>query len=444
MNEQDSGTMLRLLEGEGYAATDQPEEADVILINTCSVREKPEQKVRSLLGRFRPIKEERKSVVVGVTGCFAQQEAGGLLKSFPWLDLVMGPDAITRLPSLLDDVQVGRKRMLATEQLDRQDYPFANETISRDGRQVTAFVNIQKGCDNLCSFCIVPYTRGREVSRAADDVLGEVQRLTSAGVKEVTLLGQNVNSYGVKRSGEPAFHELVARIASETDIQRIRFTTSNPWDLDPGLVALFASEPKLTSYFHLPVQAGSDSMLKRMRRRHSRAEYLDLVAALREARPDIALSTDIIVGFPEETEEEHAATLSLLEEVRYDSIYSFNYNERPHTPASRKLPDAIPKEVKSRRLQEIQGLQKQITGEVMKGWEGQTAPVLVEGPSKRDPDWLSGRISQNWIVNFEGGERLIGEVVDVTVERALSNSMQGALPTRETSGAGSRLQVLSQ
>ena len=214
MNEQDSGTMLRLLEGEGYAATDQPEEADVILINTCSVREKPEQKVRSLLGRFRPIKEERKSVVVGVTGCFAQQEAGGLLKSFPWLDLVMGPDAITRLPSLLDDVQVGRKRMLATEQLDRQDYPFANETISRDGRQVTAFVNIQKGCDNLCSFCIVPYTRGREVSRAADDVLGEVQRLTSAGVKEVTLLGQNVNSYGAKRSGEPAFHELVARIAS--------------------------------------------------------------------------------------------------------------------------------------------------------------------------------------------------------------------------------------
>ena len=443
MNEQDSGTMLRLLEGQGYDSTDTPEDADVILINTCSVREKPGQKVRSLLGRFRPLKAERKSLVIGVTGCYAQQESGGLLKSFPWVDLVMGPDAITRLPALLDDVQVGRKRMLATEQLDRQDYPFANETIARDSRKVTAFVNIQKGCDNLCSFCIVPYTRGREVSRPADEVVSEVRRLVEAGVSEVTLLGQNVNSYGVKRSGEPAFHELVARIASDTDIQRIRFTTSNPWDLDRGLIELFASEPKLTSYFHLPVQAGADSMLTRMRRRHSRAEYIDLIAALRQARPDIAFSTDIIVGFPEETEEEHEATLSLLEEVRYDFIYSFNYNERPFTPASRKLPDDIPKDVKSRRLQEIQGLQKKITAEIMQGWEGKTAEVLVEGPSRRDPSWMSGRLSQNWIVNFSGGDRLIGQRVDVTVERALSNSMQGVLPTRESTGAGSRLQVLS-
>ena len=442
MNEQDSGTMLRLLEGEGYAGTDVPEEADVILINTCSVREKPEQKVRSLLGRFRPIKEERKDVILGVTGCYAQQEAGGLLQRFPWVDLVMGPDAITRLPALLDDVQVGRRRLLATEQLDRQDYPFANETITRDGRKVTAFVNIQKGCDNLCSFCIVPYTRGREVSRAAVDVVAEVQRLVEAGVREVTLLGQNVNSYGLKRSGEPEFHELVARVA-ETDIERIRFTTSNPWDLNPGLIRLFADEPKLMSYFHLPVQAGSDSMLQRMRRRHSRAEYIELVAALREARPDLAFSTDIIVGFPEESEAEHEATLSLLEEVRYDFIYSFNYSERPHTPASRKLPDDVPRDVKSRRLQEIQGLQKTITAEIMKSWEGRTAQVLVEGPSKRDPSWLSGRIGQNWIVNFEGGERLIGKTVDVTIERALSNSMQGVLPTRESTGAGSRLQVIS-
>jgi len=443
MNEQDSGTMLRLLEGQGYAATDDPAAADVILINTCSVREKPEQKVRSLLGRFRPLKAERKSLVIGVTGCYAQQESGGLLKRFPWVDLVMGPDAITRLPALLDDVQLGRKRLLATEQLDRQDYPFANETIGRDGRKITAFVNIQKGCDNLCSFCIVPYTRGREVSRPADEVIAEVHRLVDAGVAEVTLLGQNVNSYGMKRGGEPAFSELVSRIASETDIKRIRFTTSNPWDLDQGLIDLFGTEPKLTSYFHLPVQAGADSMLSRMRRRHTRAEYLELIAALRLARPDIALSTDIIVGFPGETEEEHEATLSLLEAVRYDFIYSFNYNERPFTPASRKLPDDIPKDVKSRRLQAIQGLQKKITAEIMQGWEGKTAQVLVAGPSRRDPNWLSGRLSQNWIVNFEGGERLIGQVVDVKVERALSNSMQGVLPTRDTSGAGARLQVLS-
>jgi tRNA-2-methylthio-N6-dimethylallyladenosine synthase len=340
-------------------------------------------------------------------------------------------------------VQLGRKRLLATEQLDRQDYPFANETIGRDGRKITAFVNIQKGCDNLCSFCIVPYTRGREVSRPADEVIAEVHRLVDAGVAEVTLLGQNVNSYGMKRGGEPAFCDLVSRIASETDIQRIRFTTSNPWDLDRGLIDLFGTEPKLTSYFHLPVQAGADSMLTRMRRRHSRAEYLELIAALRSVRPDIALSTDIIVGFPEETEEEHEATLSLLEAVRYDFIYSFNYNERPFTPASRQFSDDIPKDVKSRRLQAIQGLQKKITAEIMQGWEGQIVQVLVEGPSRRDPSWLSGRLSQNWIVNFEGGERLIGQTVAVKVERALSNSMQGVLPTRDTSGAGARLQVLS-
>ncbi|MEE2830717.1 MAG: tRNA (N6-isopentenyl adenosine(37)-C2)-methylthiotransferase MiaB [Myxococcota bacterium] len=443
MNEQDSGTMLRLLEAEGYGSTDQPEEADVILINTCSVREKPEQKVRSLLGRFRPIKEARKSLVLGITGCYAQQEAGGLLQRFPWVDLVMGPDAITRLPALLDDVQLGRKRLLATEQLDRQDYPFANETITREGRKLTAFVNIQKGCDNLCSFCIVPYTRGREASRSADDVLAEVQRLVDAGVREVTLLGQNVNSYGLKRSGEPSFHELVERIADQTEIERIRFTTSNPWDLAPGLIDLFGREPKLCSYFHLPVQAGSDSMLGRMRRRHSRSEYLELVAALRTARPEIALSTDIIVGFPGETEEEHRATLSLLEAVRYDFIYSFHYNERPHTPAARKLEDDVPVEVKKRRLQEIQGLQRAITSEIMTSWEGRVAPVLVEGPSKRDPSWLSGRIGQNWIVNFPGPERLVGRTTDLLIERALSNSFQGSLPRRESAGAGARLQVLS-
>ena len=443
MNEQDSGTMLRLLEGDGYIATDEPEEADVILINTCSVREKPEQKVRSLLGRFRPIKQERKDVVLGVTGCYAQQEAGGILSRFPWVDLVMGPDAITRLPALVADVQVGRKRMLATEQLDRQDYPFANETITRDGRQVTAFVNIQKGCDNLCSFCIVPYTRGREVSRKADDVLAEVRRLVDAGVREVTLLGQNVNSYGLKRSGEPAFHELVTKIAALDGIERIRFTTSNPWDLDPGLVELFRNEPKLTSYFHLPVQSGADSMLERMRRRHSRAEYLELVSALKEARPEIALSTDIIVGFPGETEEEHEATLSLLEAVRYDFIYSFHYNERPHTPASRKLADDVPREVKKARLQAIQGRQKEITAEIMGTWEGRREDVLVEGPSKRDPAWMSGRISQNWIVNFPGQQRLVGETVEVEIERALSNSFQGRLATRDSVGGGARLQVLS-
>ncbi len=431
MNELDSGKMLRLLEADGYAAAADPGEADVILINTCSVREKPEQKVRSLLGRYKKLKQANDELVIGVTGCYAQQAKGDLLRRFDDLDLVMGPDAIPRLPALLMDVRTGR-RELATEQLDRQDYPFTNDLVFREGRKVTAFVTVQKGCDNLCSFCIVPFTRGREVSRPADDVIDEVRRLSDEGVKEVTFLGQNVNSYGLKKTTEPPFHELLARAAAVEGIERIRFTTSNPWDLDDGLVQLYADEPKLTSYFHLPVQAGADSMLQRMRRRHSRERYFELVAALKGARPDIALSTDIIVGFPGETEEEHQATLSLLQQVRYDFIYSFKYSPRPHTGAVRKYDDDVPAGVKKRRLAEVQNLQRRITDEALASWAGKRVEVLVEGPSKRDSSWLAGRTSQNWMVNFKGPERLTGELVQVTVAEALSNSLAGEVVTRES------------
>ena len=443
MNELDSGKMLRLLEGDGYAAAPDAADADVILINTCSVREKPEQKVRSLLGRYKHLKAKNRDLVIGVTGCYAQQAKGDLLRRFPLVDLVMGPDAIPRLPGLAMDIRLTRSRALATEQLDRQDYPFVNDLVVADGGSVTAFVNIQKGCDNLCSFCIVPFTRGREVSRSAGDVLDEVRRLADRGVREVTFLGQNVNSYGLKRSGEPPFHELLARAADVPGIARLRFTTSNPWDLDEGLIALYRDEPKLTSYFHLPVQAGADSMLQRMRRRHTRARYLELVAALREARPDIALSTDIIVGFPGETEEEHEGTLSLLEAVTYDFIYSFKYSTRPDTHAVRKFDDDVPVPVKKRRLAEVQGLQRQITDARLAAWVGQTAPVLVEGPSKRDPAWLSGRIGQNWMVSFPGTLRLVGKIVDVRVEEAVTNSLIGNVNRRDTvSGPGGRLTVL--
>jgi len=444
MNDLDSGKMLRLLESDGYVSTDDPGDADVILINTCSVREKPEQKVRSLMGRLRTLKEEKSHLVLGLTGCYAQQESGGLLRRFPWLDLVMGPDAIVRLPGLLLDVQLGRQRVLATEQLDRQNYPFTNDLVVRDQHGVTAFVTIQKGCDSFCSFCIVPFTRGREASRPAVDIVAEVRGLADRGVREVTLLGQNVNSYGLKRSEEPLFHELIAQVAEVDGIERIRFTTSNPWDLDEGLVELFAREPKLCSYFHLPVQSGSDEMLERMRRRHTRAHYLGLVAALREARPDIALSTDIIVGFPGESEEEHQGTLSLLDEVGYDFIYSFNYSERPHTPASRNLPDDVPREVKKSRLHEVQALQARITQERMAAYEGEVVSVLVEGPSRRDPSWSSGRLSQNWIVNFPAGADLRGQVVDVRIDRALSNCFLASYPVPPRSLIdGAALVVLS-
>lgn len=442
MNELDSGKMLRLLEGDGYASTGAPEEADVILINTCSVREKPEQKVRSLLGRWKHLKAENPELVVGVTGCYAQQARGDLLRRFDELDLVMGPDAIPRLPSLLLDIQQKRTRELATEQLDRQDYPFTNDLVFREEQPVTAFVTVQKGCDNLCSFCIVPFTRGREVSRGADEVLDEVRRLAAAGVRDVTFLGQNVNSYGLKKTNEPPFHELLARAATIEGIARIRFTTSNPWDLDDGLIQLFADEPKLASYFHLPVQAGADSMLSRMRRRHTRAEYLDLVRRLREARPDLALSTDIIVGFPGETEEEHQATLSLLEAVRYDFIYSFKYSPRPDTHAVRKFEGDVPVADKKRRLAEVQDLQRRITDEALQAWAGREVEVLVEGPAKRDPSWLCGRIGQNWMVNFRGPDRLVGQLIPVRVTEALSNSLAGEVVTGESRTARSSLTVL--
>ncbi|MCO4770319.1 MAG: tRNA (N6-isopentenyl adenosine(37)-C2)-methylthiotransferase MiaB [Deltaproteobacteria bacterium] len=440
MNELDSGKMLRLLESDGYAAAADPSDADVILINTCSVREKPEQKVRSLLGRYKKLKHANEDLVIGVTGCYAQQAKGELLRRFDDLDLVMGPDAIPRLPALLMDVRAGR-RELATEQLDRQDYPFTNDLVFRGDRRVSAFVTIQKGCDNLCSFCIVPFTRGREVSRSADDVIDEVRRLAAEGVREVTFLGQNVNSYGLKKSNEIPFHELLARAAGVEGIARVRFTTSNPWDLDEGLVALYANEPRLSSYFHLPVQAGADSMLVRMRRRHTRERYLELVEELRAARPDLALSTDIIVGFPGETEEEHQATLSLLSAVRYDFIYSFKYSPRPFTGAVRKYDDDVPVDVKKRRLREVQDLQRTITDEALASWVGKDVEVLVEGPSKRDSSWLAGRIGQNWMVNFKGSERLCGELVTVRVTEALTNSLAGEVVTR-ASVARSALPIL--
>jgi tRNA-2-methylthio-N6-dimethylallyladenosine synthase len=444
MNEQDSGKMLALLGDQGWQACDRPEDAGLILINTCSVRDKPEQKVRSLLGRFRALKRQRPELLLGVTGCYAQQEEDLLLQRFPWLDLVMGPDAIPRLPEIIDELREQRRPVLATEQLDRQDYPFVNDLIALGERPVTAFVNIQKGCDNLCAFCVVPQTRGREVSRPAADVLQEVTRLVERGVREVTLLGQNVNSYGLKRTAEPPFHELLAQVCALPGIERVRFTTSNPWDLHPGLVTLFAQEPRLASWFHLPVQAGADSMLKRMRRRHDRARYLELVAALRGARPDIALTTDIIVGFCGETREEHEQTLDLLREVQYDTIYSFCYDERPGTPATR-LPDDVPRGTKDERLQEVQALQRRITAERMGRWVGRTVAVLAEGPSRRDPAVLMGRMGQNWIVNFRAPPDLVGQIVPVRVDLVSTNCFLGALPGQERArpSARERLTVLS-
>ncbi len=423
MNDLDSGKMRALLQDAGYERALQAEEADVILINTCSVREKPAHKVRSLLGRYRLLKNQRPDLILGLAGCYAQQEKGKLLDRYPFLDLVFGPDAI---PQVVDMVGRARsERVLDARFHDRQDYPFVNHLAAREEGEVTAFVTIMKGCDNVCSFCIVPYTRGREISRSPGEVVEEVRRLAGEGVREVTLLGQNVNSYG----GVPgAFPQLIWEVAVVPGIARIRFTTSNPWDLDEELVRCFAEVPALAPYLHLPVQSGSDRMLSLMRRKHDREFYLDLVRRLRQKRGDLSLSTDIIVGHPGETEEDFLATLDLLEAVRYDFIYSFKYSPRPHT-TSVKLLDDVPEEVKTERLARVQSLQAPFSAVAMEALVGTVQEILVEGSSRNDKAWQTGRTPGNKIVNFPAPERVRGQLLSVRITGAFPHSLKGEVVT---------------
>lgn len=426
MNDHDSAQMLKLLGAAGFHAAPAAEEADVVLVNTCSVREKPAHKVRSLLGRYRLLKKERPGLVLGVAGCFAQQEKGRLLEAYPFVDLVFGPDAVAKVAELVERAR--SERVLDTRFLDRQEQPFVNELALGEPGQVTAFVTIMKGCDNVCSFCIVPHTRGREVSRAREDVLDEVARLAAAGVREVTLIGQNVNSYGADAEGR-AFSDLVRGVARVPGIARIRFTTSNPWDLSPHLVRCFAEVPELMPYLHLPVQSGSDRVLRAMRRKHSRAEYEALVDSLRGARPGLALSTDVIVGYPGETDEDFRSTLSLVEKVGYAFIYSFKYSPRPHTSAVRQ-PDSVPEEVKSARLAELNALQAPATQRAMEATAGRVHEVLVEGRSRNDPAWMSGRLPDFKIVNFPAPLRVRGQVLPVRVTEAFPHSLKGEVVLR--------------
>jgi tRNA-2-methylthio-N6-dimethylallyladenosine synthase len=421
MNELDSDKMYALLARQGYAKALDAESADVVLVNTCSIREKAEHKLYSLLGRFR---ERGDGVVIGVTGCVAQQEGETLLKKFPYVDLVMGPDAIPRVGELVERAR--RAAVVDIDVFDGQEYPFVDDLPLELSNPVSAFVTIQKGCDNKCTFCIVPATRGIERSRSADDIVLEVRALAARGVREVTLLGQNVNSYG-RKSGEISFAQLLKRINDEAeDIRRIRFTTSHPRDLGPDLIEAYATLPRLSPYIHLPVQSGSNRVLKRMKRYYKVEEYLEKVGALRQAVPDLAITTDFIVGFPGETLEDFEATLRLLEEVRFDASFSFLYSPRPDTPAL-KLGDDVPLEEKKRRLALLQDIQRRISLERNQALEGHITEVLVEGPSRHDPDELTGRTPGNKTVNFPGRSRLIGQEIAVKVTRAGINSLRGEL-----------------
>lgn len=436
MNEYDSDKMVDVLrEDQGLEVTDNPEEADVILFNTCSVREKAQEKVFSDLGRVQHLKKLNPRLVIGVGGCVASQEGEAIVKRAPYVDVVFGPQTLHRLPEL-----IRRRRDEGVSQVDIS-FPeiekFDNMPPSRvEG--ATAFVSIMEGCSKYCSFCVVPYTRGEEVSRPFEDVLTEVADLADQGVREVTLLGQNVNAYRgrIEGSDEIAdFAMLLEYVHEIPGIERIRYTTSHPKEMTQRMVEAYARLPKLVSFLHLPVQAGSDRVLAAMKRGYTALEFKSVVRKLRAARPNLTLSSDFIVGFPGETEEDFQKTLKLIADVGFDTSFSFVYSRRPGTPAA-DLHDDTPQEVKLKRLQQLQALINEQAAAIAQGMVGTRQRLLVEGPSRRDPNELMGRTENNRIVNFEGPARLVGNMVDIIITQAFTNSLRGRVVGTEDSDQG--------
>lgn len=424
MNVYDSDKITALLGKDGYEPTTDVKDADLIVVNTCSVREKPEQKLRSFIGEMAP--HRARGAKVGIAGCMAQHAGEDLFKQYRGkVDLVFGPDHVPNVREIVGKVEQGQ-RVLANSFLDNANYAFVREVVT-DGK-VGAFVTIQKGCDNKCTFCIVPATRGVELSRPNGEILDEVRAVVAEGVREITLIGQNVNSYGLKVPGELTFAQLLYEVANVPGVERIRYTTSHPRDMGEDVIQAYRDLPQLTSHLHLPVQSGSDRLLRRMKRFYNRARYMEVVQGLREARPDISLSTDIIVGFPGETDADFEDTMSLLEAVRFEGAFSFKYSPRPGTPALRLKDPPVPKEVMRERLSRYQKRQQEIQIESNRACEGQTLQVLVEGPSKWDPEVLCGRSSTFKMVNFAGPKELVGQIVPVKILRGFTNSLRGELP----------------
>ena len=425
MNEYDSKKICDLLESShALKVVPEAEDADVILINTCSIREKPQENLFSELGRWAKIKAKNPNVIIGVGGCVASQEGGSIVKRAPYVDMVFGPQTLHRLPELIDRVLVDRKPIVDIEFPEIEKFDFL-PTPKADG---CAFVSIMEGCSKYCSFCVVPYTRGEEISRPFVDVMQEIKTLTEQGVREIHLLGQNVNDYqGELDNGQLAdLAYLIYAIADIEKVLRIRFTTSHPSAFSDRLIEAFANVPKLVNHLHLPIQSGSDRILAAMKRGYTALEYKSRIRKLREVRPTIALSTDIIVGFPGETDEEFLQTLNLVKALNYDISYSFIYSKRPGTPAA-SLDDPIDMAVKKRRLAMLQGqLIEQSTAHA-NAMLGQSVPVLVTGYSKKDATVLSGRTENNRIVNFNGPSELIGQLVDVTITEVKRNSLGGIL-----------------
>ncbi len=420
MNVGDTEIVVSLMQREGYIHTERAEEADVILINTCSIRDNAEQRIWGRLAEMKRLRRQKPGLVVGIIGCMAERLREQLVEGPAGVDVVAGPDAYRDLPRLVREAEAGGKGvnvLLSTEETYAEIAPVR---LDRSG--VSAFVAIMRGCDNYCSYCVVPYTRGRERSRPAETILAEVRSLVDNGYREVTLLGQNVNSY---RAGEVDFPELLRRVADLSPRLRVRFATSHPKDMSDSLLEAMASRPNICRAIHLPAQSGASSMLARMNRKYTREWYLDRVAAIRRYMPDCAITTDLIAGFSGETEEEHLQTLSLMREVGYDFAYMFKYSERPGTFAQRHLPDDVADDVKSRRLQEIIALQNELGLESNRRDVGREFEVLVEGPSRRDPGQLSGRTSQNKVVVFDRGTHGVGDYVRVRVTGCTAATLLG-------------------
>ncbi len=426
INLRDSERIAHFMKQMDYTPTDKAEAADLILLNTCSVRDKAEHKVYSALGRWRDLKEKREGLIIGVGGCVAQQEGESLLRRIPHLDFVFGTHNIHKLPQMVREAQLSRNRSVEVDFF--RDPSYMEEPGGRARVQgVKALVTIMQGCNKVCAFCIVPYVRGREVSRPSDRILREIEELVGHGAKEVMLLGQNVNSYGKTSPGDSTFPQLLNRVNGIEGLERIRFTTSHPQDLSPELVEAYASLEKLCEHLHLPVQSGSDTVLERMRRGYTRGEYLGRIERLRDRCPDVALSTDIIVGFPGETEAEFEKTLEILREVEYNEIFAFSFSPRPPTVAARMYSDDVPDEVKKSRLSEVLSIQNEISLRKNKEKIGTVEEILVEGPSKLRTGQLMGRARTNRIVNFTGADIFLGELLRLQITSAAANSLTGEL-----------------
>ena len=420
MNVGDTEIVVSLMQREGYVYTERAEDADVVLINTCSIRDNAEQRIWGRLAEMRSLRKRRPGLVVGILGCMAERLREKLLEGSSGVDVVAGPDAYRDLPRLVREAEAGGRGVNVLLSTEETYADIAPVRLDRNG--VSAFVASMRGCNNYCSYCVVPYTRGRERSRDAATIVAEAQSLFDNGYREVTLLGQNVNSY---RTGEVDFPELLRRVASISPQLRVRFATSHPKDMSDRLLETMASMPNICRSIHLPAQSGATTMLERMNRKYTREWYLGRIAAIRRWMPDCSITTDLIAGFSGETEEEHAQTLSLMREVGYDFAYMFKYSERPGTFAQRHLADDVPEEVKSRRLQEIIALQNELGLASYRRDVGREFEVLVEGESKRDARQLSGRTSQNKVVVFDRGSHRIGEYVRVRITGCTAATLFG-------------------